>query len=186
MTIQSRYGIIGIVGNREQGKTTFMIRHLIREMQLKSNYNRAACNIRVRFPGIEYIDSYEGLRNLTAENPKGTPTMIVGLDQIHKYMDARRSMSKKNVDFSQLIIESRQHGFDLIYTTWAMSSIDPRLRKFTELWILAQRTRMGFEYTFTDPNQGIILGTKTLTYQNAEWVWKHFETTELVNDIEVQ
>lgn len=185
MAIKKRYGIIGVIGNREQGKSTFMVRHLIRELQSKTNYTHGYCNLHVTWPGIEFLD-YENLKTLHAENKSGVPTMIVGLDQIHKYMDARRALSKKNVEFSDVLIESRQHGFDLIYTTWARTSVDPRLRKFTELWVQAQRTPQGFLYTYIETETGSVIGQKILTYQEAAHTWKYFETTELVSDYEVE
>lgn len=181
---QQRYGIIGVIGNREQGKSTWMVRHLIREVQSRINYTHGYANLHITYPNIDYLD-YDGLKNLRAENPKGVPTIIVGLDQIHKYMDSRRSVSKKNVEFSQIIIESRQHGFDLVYTTWARTSVDPRLRKFTDLWVSAQRTNRGFLYTYVETSSGNVIGQKLLSYAEAEHTWKYFATTELVEEYEI-
>lgn len=179
--IKDRYGIIVVVGNRENGKTTFMARHIKRELNLFPVYKKGYSNIKFRDSPEVTFTNYAGMRLLNASNPKGIPDMILGIDQLHKYADARRSGSRENVEFCDTMIESRQHGFDSIGTTWAMSSIDPRIRKFVELWVLAERKANGFHYTYTDPDRGPI-GELTIPYSEAEKIWRYFSTIELVED----
>jgi hypothetical protein len=177
-----RYGIIGVFGNRTHGKTTYMVYHLMRT--LGTIYTKAYTNIHITgLPGVKYV-KYEELKGLREPTIRGTPTAIIALDQIHRYLDARRSTSRKNVDVSGFIVESRQHGFDLIYTTWARSVVDPRLRRFTELTVLAQRVGpmenpKGFVYQRFDHEFGA-LPTQFMDRRTAEQVWQHFDTAELV------
>jgi hypothetical protein len=176
-----RYGIIGIFGDRERGKTTFMVKHMINELNNGINYDIGYANIRIDHPKIKFIN-YEGIKNLRLPTQNGTPRAILGIDQIHKYLDSRMSLSKRNVDFSNVMIESRQHGFDPIYTTWMRSAVDKRLRPFTQLFILAQRDSKGFLYDFVDKDGEDLGPPRRMTWEIAREVWKTFDSTELIED----
>ena len=176
-----RYHITGIFGEAENGKTTYMVSHLLTEATTLEHYDEFYCNLHVQHPRVKFI-TYEELRRLKCPTEKGTAKALVGLDQIHKYIDARRSNSQQNVDFSQVIIESRQHGFDLIYTTWMRSVVDKRLRPFTNLYVLAQRGYRGFEYDRIDKDAGVELPLVRMPWSKAQQVWNKFDTTELIED----
>jgi hypothetical protein len=178
-----RYGITGVFGERENGKTTYMVKHLLKEVHSGRYYDKAFCNIEVKDPKVELIN-YKELLELKLPAPHGIPRAIVGLDQIHKYMDARRSNSAANVAFSQMIVESRQHGFDLIYTTWMRSVVDKRLRPFTALYVLAQRAATGFEYDLIDKERGE-LGIVKMPWEMARQVWAKFDSAELIEDVTI-
>lgn len=181
--IKDRFGIIIVVGNRENGKSTFMVRHIKRELAMKRVYRQAYTNLTfIDSPEVIHTN-YAGIRQLDAANASGVPDMIVGIDQLHLYCDARRSGSMENVEFCQTLIESRQHGFDIIGTTWALSSIDPRMRKFVDLVVLAERTPRGFRYTYQEPDQVRPMMQITLPFaEAARGVWPYYRTTELVKD----
>ena len=178
-----RYGITGVFGERENGKTTYMVKHLLKEVHSGLHYDQAFCNIEVDDPKVKKI-TYEELIKLKLPAPNGIPRAIVGLDQIHKYMDARRSNSAGNVKFSEVVVESRQHGFDLIYTTWMRSVVDKRLRPFTGLYVLAQRTSTGFEYDLIDKEKGE-LGIVKMPWEMAKQVWSKFDSAELIEDASI-
>lgn len=187
MTPKDRYHIIGVVGEAEQGKTTFMVRHILREMQSRKIYKAAHMNIHTKgIPHTDYIYKLKDIKALRAPSPQGVPQEILGLDQIHKYANARRSSSDRNVQFNDIIIESRQHGFDLIFTTWGMKIVDPNVRKYVDLWVLAEKKRDGFHYTyaFTDNPSGF--PERVLSEEAASEIWKHFDTTELVKEVEAE
>lgn len=181
--VKDRYGIIIVVGNRENGKSTFLVRHIKREIALGSVYKQAYTNLTFKNSPEIIHTNYAGIRLLDASNKSGVPDTIVGIDQLHLYCDARRSGSKENVEFCQTLIESRQHGFDIIGTTWALSSIDPRMRKFVDLVILAERTGKGFRYTYQEPDQIRPMMQVTLPFaEAARGVWPFYDTVELVKD----
>lgn len=181
--IKDRYGIIIVVGNRENGKSTFMVRHIKRELQSRKVYRQAYTNLTFRDSAEVVHTNYAGIRLLDASNASGVPDTIVGIDQLHLYCDARRSGSMENVEFCNTLIESRQHGFDIIGTTWALSSIDPRMRKFVDLVVLAERTPKGFRYTYQEPDQVRPMMQIVLPYMEAQrGVWPYYSTSELIKD----
>ena len=176
-----RYHITGVFGEAENGKTTYMVQHMLHEATTREHYDEFYSNIHIRHPRIKFI-TYEELKELKCPTEKGIAKALVGLDQIHKYLDARRSSSKGNSDFSGIVIESRQHGFDMIYTTWMRSAVDKRLRNFTNLYVLAQRGYRGFEYERIDKDAETVLPLVRLPWQMAEAVWNRFDSTELIQD----
>ena len=176
-----RYHITGIFGEAENGKTTYMVAHLLHEATTREHYDEFYANIHIDHPRIKFI-TYSELKALKAPTENGVAKALVGLDQIHKYLDSRRSSSDGNVEFSNTVIESRQHGFDMIYTTWMRSSVDKRLRPFTNLYVLAQRAPKGFEYDRIDKDTGQELPLVRMPWENAQKVWAKFDSTELIED----
>jgi hypothetical protein len=175
-----RYHLGAVVGDAETGKTTYMVRRLIKELD-SGNYDQGFCNINIRHPKIQKI-TFRELISLKLPAPDGVPRALVGLDQLHKYFDARRSNSILNVKSTEVLIESRQHGFDVIGTTWARSAIDPRYRKFTAMFISSERIRTGFRYEFWDRDSGL-KDVKTMTFEQASLeAWPFFDTSELIED----
>jgi hypothetical protein len=179
-----RYHLAAILGDAETGKTTYMVRRLIKELDL-GNYDRGYCNIHVRHPKVTFIN-FKEMINLKLPAPNGIPRALVALDQLHKYFDSRRSNSALNVKSTEVLIESRQHGFDVMGTTWARSAIDPRYRKFTAFLILSERINGGFQYTFVDRDVGI-KDTKTMSFKQASLeAWPFFNTSELIEDTTIE
>ena len=177
-----RYGIELIVGKREAGKTTFGIRDMVRKIDA-GVYKKGYSNIHVKHPKIKYV-KYEQLHKIKEPTVNGIPTAALYLDQLHKYLDSRHTGSARNEYMNEQAIEARQHGLDWIGTTWAKSSIDLRVRKFSPVVIraVANKFRERFEYTFTDEDNGR-MWAKNLSWENAEKWWSYFDTTELVDDI---
>ena len=174
------YHITGVFGEAENGKTTYMVKDVIKKLN-EGTYAHAYSNIHIRHPKVSFIH-YDELLKLKAPTEKGLATHLVALDQIHRYVDARRSNSQANVDFSNWLIETRQHGVDLIYTTWMRSVVDKRLRPFTNLYVLAQRGENGFEYDLIDKEAGELGPPRLMPWSMAREVWKQFDSTELIED----
>lgn len=177
------YHIVLWLGQGGGGKTTGMVRDLVKELDEGSMYKNAYTNIKVKHDRVQQI-KYEELKDLTGELKDGKPTTLLCLDQIHKYLDARQSMSPRNVFMSTIVIEARQHGFSLRGTTWARSSIDLRARRFGELQILSERTPRGFHYTMVDANSNRIKSLPIIPYSKCEKYWELFDMNELVEDID--
>ncbi len=165
------------------GKTTGMVRDLVMELENGSMYKRAYTNIDVRHPDVERV-KFEELKDIRADLKDGRPTALLCLDQLHKYLDSRQSLSPRNVYMSNIVIELRQHGLSLRGTTWARSSIDLRARRFNELQILCERGTRGFKYTMVDANSNRIRTLPIIPYENCEKYWSLFDMNELVEDID--
>ena len=178
-----RYHITGIFGEAENGKTTYMVDKISRELQSGIHYDEARCNLQSvcdRNPKIKFIN-YHDLVTFRGPTKDGVARTIIALDQFHKYLDSRKSQSPLNILTSQVMIESRQHGFDTIFTTWAKSSVDKRVRPFTNLFVLAQAAVKGFEYEFIDKSAGQVQDGG-MPWEYARRVWQRFDSTELIED----
>ncbi len=178
-----RYHITGVFGDAENGKTTYMVDKLGRELDSKQNYDYAACNLRSaceRDPRIRFVN-YHDIVTFRGPTKDGLARTLMGLDQFPKYMDARKSMSPLNIMTSHVMIEGRQHGADFIFTTWGKKSVDNRVRPFTNLFVLAQKGRRGFEYELIDKAAGTIQDG-LIDWDRARRTWKKFDSTELIED----
>ena len=176
-----RYHITGIFGEAENGKTTYMISDLNHQADSGQFYDEIYCNLRSACKTkIKFID-YRGLVNFRGKTENGVARSLIGLDQMHKYLDARQSNSIKNILTTQVFIESRQHGFDSDYTTWMKSAVDKRVRPFTNLYVLAQRGPRGFEYDRIDKessSEDLVI----MPWPAAQDLWRRFDSTELIED----
>jgi hypothetical protein len=187
-----RYGITGVFNDREHGKTTYMVKRILKGVNT-GEYDQAYSNIHIGpkvdkeghhygHPKIHFVD-YSELIALTCPTREGLPTAIVAIDQVSNYIDSRASMSKLNREFSRFVRESRQHGVDMIYTTWMRSEVDKRLRPFTDLFVMAnQRKGGGFWYELIERKTKDFLPQQVMPLQIAKQVWTYFDSTELIED----
>ena len=88
-------------------------------------------------------------------------------------------MSRHNIETSDAIVQSRQHGFDIIGTTWGKSFVDLRMRRFLELLVSAERGRKCFMYDYVDPDLGPIAERK-MSLAQARDTWRYFSSAEEV------
>jgi hypothetical protein len=177
-----RFGITIIVGERERGKTTFGVREVVTKLD-NGTYDEGYSNIHIKHKKVKFI-KYEELHQIRAPTLDGQPRGILYLDQLHKYLDARQSMCQRNKYVNDVMIESRQHGLDVIGTTWRKGSIDLNFRTFSQRYIGARRFGNKFIYTFLEPESGKMY-QKSLSFDDCrvKW-WKYFETAELVEDVD--
>lgn len=193
----TRYPIIGVFNEREHGKTTFAVKYIITQINSSILYDEAYTNIHVGpkvkeengkmihygHPKIHFIN-YADLMKLRLPTINGTPRAIVLLDQIPNYIDARASNTKLNIEFTKWIRESRQHGLDIIYTTWMRSEVDKRMRPFTNLLVSAYRTAGGFLYkqTVRKPDAIMRLPNARIPWSQVKVIHEWFDSTELIED----
>lgn len=187
-TVKKRYGLIGVVGDREDGKTTWAVRHMKMELNLPMEdrqYVKGYSNLHYKnSPEIEFTN-YAGIKLLDRANERGVPDSVIHLDQIHKYADSMSFATQESKEFIDTLIESRQHGFDLVCTTWSFKAFHPRLRKFIKLWVSASQKTDGFHYDYFDVDAGKIITPPdglVLRFDQAKSVWPFFSTGELVRD----
>ena len=178
----NRYGLELILGDRERGKTTLGVLEMVSKLD-SLLYLKGYGNITIDHPKYKKI-RYEDLHKLREPAPNGVPTALLYLDQLHKYLDSRQPMSPRNKYVNDVMIESRQHGFDVTGTTWGYSFIDLRYRKFANLEIQAKRLSSAFLYKFWD-RERMRIWQKRLSFEDCEKRWFHyFDTAELVEDID--
>lgn len=92
---------------------------------------------------------------------------FVGMDEIHVYFPARRATSKRNVDFTEFITQTRKRALDFQYTTQLSGSrsspnaqVDVNIRDNTDYLVFTQM--------MVKPN-------KFNTWMNKPPDWKHHD-----------
>jgi len=120
--------IIEIMGDLGSGKTLFMtfLGHLL----YKKGYPIMA-NYHLGFP-YKPID-FKQVQELTK--------CAILVDEMHVFMDSRRSLKKFNQEFSYFILQTRKRNIILIYTTQFHSSVDLRLRRIVDYIIMAEKQK---------------------------------------------
>lgn len=160
--------IIGIFGDKGSGKT------LLCTILLKKAYDKGYkiySNYKLNF-NFEPITILK-LAQLDFNN------CIIGLDEAYNYLDARLSQTQQNIILSRLIAQSRKMKVHIIYTAQLMRTVDVRLRNLTDIIILAQKTKKGFEYTIFNS-----LSVKTFLLKNsvAKRFYNLYDTYEIIED----
>lgn len=128
--------IIGIIGERGSGKTLIMAKDLKEENSKgKIIYSNFHINSKaVKYPkNLNLIDEkfLKEYSNFKLYN------CCVYLDEIYIYIDSRVSgSSKRNRIFSYFINQTRKRNVSLIYSAQLLNSVDLRLRRQTEIFIL--------------------------------------------------
>lgn len=189
-----KFGITGLFNERKHGKTTYAVKELLMKVnsgEYEEGYSNIHIGPRIKMengreihfghPKIHFID-YAQWRALECPTRNGEATALVLIDQLPNYLDSRKSNSKLNIETSRMFRESRQHGWDSIYTTWAKSEVDRRVRPFTDLIVGAYRTKSGFLYKRVVRESGRRLPNVRIPWTMARAVWTYFDSTELIKD----
>jgi len=69
---------------------------------------------------------------------KSLQNMTIGIDELTVFTDCRLSMSKRNLLFSYLVLQSRKRSVDIYYTTQNFNMIDKRFISHTSIKVLCQ------------------------------------------------
>jgi len=117
------------VGGMGSGKTLSMIRQAY-EYHLQGY--KVLSNMRLNFPH-KLITSAD-IQNFAKEKKALYDTVIL-IDEIHIFLDSRRSASKKNLIGSYFITQTRKQKVKLIGTTQHRHQIDRRVRDNCDLFI---------------------------------------------------
>lgn len=115
---------------------------------------------------------------------EGKNNLCFLLDELHFWLDARTSSSKKNRILSSFLMGARRYLWDVFYTEQYFTLTDKRLREITDLWAFPKglypfvlpNGEMGFKkfkVDFTTPDGMII---KTMSFNNN--IFKMFNSFE--------
>jgi hypothetical protein len=94
--------------------------------------------------------------------------VTLGLDEIHIFLDSRRSTSKRNTYLSYFILQTRKRGVNLYATTQFLSQIDIRLRNVCDYVVKCEayiKLKKGFDKVTP------IKASKGLTQEEGENLW---------------
>ena len=120
--------IIGIIGEMGSGKTLSAV-YLASILKNKGYF--IISNMKNFLLNDNLLTNPDMLKELDAKKK-----YLIIIDEIYVYADSRRSASKKNLLLSYLIFQSRKRNLDIIYTAQKFTSVDIRIRKLTDLFIL--------------------------------------------------
>lgn len=125
--------LIGIQGGLGTGKTILLVRYLLNDFNkgytIFSNFH---------LENIEYtlFDVDKFLEN--EKKNKALTNMTIGVDELTVFTDCRLSMSKRNLLFSYLVLQSRKRSVDIYYTTQNFNMIDKRIISHTHIKVLCE------------------------------------------------
>ena len=129
--------ITGIVGFGGSGKTLLAV---IFAEALKKKGFKVCTNI-TSYKNLDYNMERE-LIPLTKKQSEiilsgeEAPKILVIADEIQQYIDSRNSQSLTNKRLTQKFFQLRKYKMDFIYTLQYLSSVDIRLRRITQYYIL--------------------------------------------------
>lgn len=82
------------------------------------------------------------LMEYTSESDKFQNAIVV-LDEIHIFIDSRRSVSSRNVIISYFLTQTRKKGVLLFWTSQQAHQVDKRLRSNSDFIIECSKTKIG-------------------------------------------
>lgn len=126
--------IIGIIGDRGDGKTT------IETIMLKKAHDagfNVFSNYWLSFIDEDHYITFEEMSRL----PEYLKDGFVGMDEIQIALDSRESLSSNNKSLTTLVTQIRKRGLTLIYTTQRMGMADLRLRQQTDILIFPSKVK---------------------------------------------
>lgn len=140
--------LIGFIGGRGSGKTLSLIKYVL--ARYRSGFD-IYTNIAIRFPkekgcGKVYsLNFNEFIKRFKCKNYQMKNCVIV-LDELHVFIDSRRSNSPRNILFNKFVTQSRKRSVDVYYTTQDTNiqsfllcgQVDLRTRKWTDEIIFSE------------------------------------------------
>ena len=123
-----------------------------------------------------------------AKNQEGLYNTVLLLDELHIFMDSRRSASRKNLLTSYLILQTRKMKVKLLGTTQHRHQIDRRVRDNTDIFIDCEKMEIP---TKIDGNPVLLMTNHIHTRESYEKIrfignkyFKLYNTEEIIFDDE--
>ena len=150
--------IIGIEGGIGTGKTLLAVYlALQKKKKLLTNVKLYTDEVEVQYVTKELIND---MFRLVKDGTLDMKNTVVLIQEMHNYMDARTSSSKKNRTLSYWVLQSRHTGegsCDIIYDTQELRQVDRRLRMNTDEIIRPFIVTKKFKYDSKDPVPSLIV-----------------------------
>lgn len=115
---------IGLLGS---GKTLSMVRDMIKD---KQKGKKIITNLVTNFEKTEI--SKEFFEDFSKDKTEELFDVTLGIDELHIFLDSRRSTSKKNTATSYFILQTRKRRVTLRGTSQFFNQIEVRLRNVTD------------------------------------------------------
>jgi len=129
--------ILGFIGGMGSGKSLSMVR------QAYSYYLQGYTvysNMKLNFPYVEL--TLDLLLQYSNDDIPFYDSVLL-IDEIHIFMDSRRSGSIRNVLISYFITQTRKQKVKLMYTTQYLIQVDKRLRQNTSALTKCRQIKVG-------------------------------------------
>lgn len=164
--------IIGIYGDLGSGKTLFMT--LLGYILYNKGYNIMA-NYHLNFP-------YQPINLQKIEELNKCAILI---DELHIFIDSRRSMSKFNQKFSYFILQTRKRGIIFIYTSQFKRSVDLRIRDITDISILADKNKKNGKVYYTYYIHSAKPRLIKINEDEIKFVYDLYDTNQIIQPIDL-
>lgn len=79
-------------------------------------------------------------------NEINTPSLVI-IDEAYAWLESRMSGADINRYMSYILFQSRKRKIDFVLTTQLLSTLDLRFKGLTEVYMMAEKTNYGFQYT---------------------------------------
>lgn len=167
--------IVGVVGSIGSGKTCMMSRCLYQE-KLRNPSARICTNYKLEFEH-EYINAQE-----LFDMKNSLKNTILGIDEMHIFLDSRSSMLKDNKKMTHFVLQTRHLGVQLYFTTQDIGQVDIRLRRMLDYMLYMTRTEWEniFRCTIIDYTDVININ-KTTFFIDLSPYYDLYDTTEIID-----
>jgi len=169
-------GLTCIKGTYGSGKTLLMTILACKDYKIfPPNGREILSNFWLDLPNYKPVEP-EDLVNINK------PTLFL-LDEAYAWLESRSSQKAVSKYMSYILFQSRKRELDIVLSMQLFSTIDVRFRHMTDLLILADKTDVGFKYTFYKP----ALRTQTtfiLPFESAQRYYGLYDTMEKIDPID--
>ena len=166
--------LIGICGSLGSGKTLYMTRCLYKEY-FKNTEREIATNYKLKGIPHRYIYASE-----LFDMKKSLSNMILGIDEMHIFLDCRAST--KNKEMTHFILQTRHLGMNLYFTTQDISQVDIRLRRMLDILVYCTKTYIDgyFKIKIIDYRDTMDIRSNTFIFDGRPY-YDLYDTTEIID-----
>lgn len=152
------------IGTLGSGKTLSMVKSVY-EDHIREN-KKIISNVVLNFTSTQLSQTFfEAFSNGKSQE---LFDVDLALDEIHIFIDSRRSASKRNTYLSYFILQTRKRGVNLYATSQFLSQIDVRLRNVTDYVVKCEAfIKKGNNFEVVTP----IKASMGLTKEEGENLW---------------
>lgn len=179
--VKAENNIVGIYGWKGSGKTTSLTLFMILEY-LTGMRKKIFSNYKLNMP-FQWLSGHSLIAlDQTLDNSS------LAIDELHEYADSRNSASLQNKRVADFFLQSRHFNCDIYYTTQFKDQVDKRIRRITDIDVIAENLFWDsdddgdddmFRITIKD-NRCRDTKVKELTFY-AKPVFDCYDSTERIN-----
>lgn len=172
------------IGGMGSGKSLSMVRQAYH--YYKQGYTILS-NMKLNFPHT--VINSEMIRKF-ASNRENLYNTVILIDEIHIFIDSRRSSSSKNLMASYFITQTRKQKVKLLGTSQHRHQLDRRLRDNVSIYIDCEKIELPMMYKDGNPTLLVINHVNTpKRYEKMTFIgnpyFKLYDTEEIIFDDDI-